>query len=181
MRQRGDVVGRLTEVHATRGDLLYLRMLLLRRKGVLSFTELRTVDGIVYNTFKDACAALGLLNNDNQWHDALSENSDSSMPFQLRAMFVNILVYCSVSNPYGLWEAHWKALSDDVLYNKRKVTENIHLSLTEYEIQNYAFAGIVNFVFGCPFKKIIIIHIIFFEKKDNSILKSNNACCQKKK
>lgn len=32
MRQRGDVVGRLTEVHATSGDLLYLRMLLLRRK-----------------------------------------------------------------------------------------------------------------------------------------------------
>ncbi|XP_074327973.1 uncharacterized protein LOC141665888 [Apium graveolens] len=33
-RQRGDVVGRLTEVHATGGDLLYLRMLLMRRKEI---------------------------------------------------------------------------------------------------------------------------------------------------
>lgn len=114
---------------------------------MLSFTDLCTVNGVVYDTFKEACAALGLLNNDNQWHDALSENSNSAMPFQLRAMFVNILVYCSVSNPLGLWEAHWKALSDDVLYNKRKVMENIHLTLSEYEIQNYTLAGLCKYYF----------------------------------
>lgn len=74
-------------------------MLLLRRKGV---TELRTVDDIVYDTFKEACGAVGLLNNDNQWHDALAENSHSYKSFHLRALFVNILVYCSVSNPLAV-------------------------------------------------------------------------------
>ncbi|XP_074322869.1 uncharacterized protein LOC141659841 [Apium graveolens] len=64
LRQRGDVVGRLTEVHATNGELLYLRMLLLRKKGCLSFSDLKTVDGVTYDTFKDVCGALGLLNND---------------------------------------------------------------------------------------------------------------------
>ncbi|XP_074374145.1 uncharacterized protein LOC141714530 [Apium graveolens] len=45
-RQRGDVVGRLTEVHAIGGDLLYIRMLLMRIKGSTSFDELRTVEEI---------------------------------------------------------------------------------------------------------------------------------------
>ncbi|XP_074363217.1 uncharacterized protein LOC141703666 [Apium graveolens] len=91
LRQRGDVVGRLAEVHATTGELLYLQMLLLRCKGVLSFSQLHTIDGTTYDTFKEACGALGLLNNDKQWHDALEENAFSAMPTQIRAMFVNIL------------------------------------------------------------------------------------------
>lgn len=142
IRQRGDVVGRLTEVHATSGELLYLRMLLLSKKGCLSFVDLRTVDSISYDSFKEACGALGLLNNDKQWHDALYENSHSAMPTQLRAMFVNILVYCSVSDPLSLWDTHWQSLSDDIVYHRRKITESFHLTLSEYEIKNYALAGI---------------------------------------
>lgn len=66
LRERGEVVKRLTEVYTSSGELLYLRMLLLRRKGSLSFSELRTVDGVTYDTFKEACGALGLLHNDKQ-------------------------------------------------------------------------------------------------------------------
>ncbi|XP_074342043.1 uncharacterized protein LOC141679438 [Apium graveolens] len=65
-RQRGDIVDRLIEVHATGGDLLYLRMLLMRRKGSTLFDELRTVEGHVFESFKEACAAMGLLQNDSQ-------------------------------------------------------------------------------------------------------------------
>ncbi|XP_074374279.1 uncharacterized protein LOC141714673 [Apium graveolens] len=105
LRQRGYVVGRLAEVHATTGELLYLRMLLLRCKGALSFSQLHTIDGTTYDTFKEACGAL-------------------------------------VSDPLALWEKHWPALSDDVLYIRRKISDNIHLTLSEYEIQNYALAEI---------------------------------------
>ncbi|XP_074342152.1 uncharacterized protein LOC141679588 [Apium graveolens] len=66
LRQRGDVVGRC--------------------KGALSFTQLRTIDGTIYDTFREAYGALGLLNNDKQWHDALEENAFSAMPTQIRAM-----------------------------------------------------------------------------------------------
>ncbi|XP_074374596.1 uncharacterized protein LOC141715007 [Apium graveolens] len=142
--QRGNVVGRLAEVHATTGELLYLRMLLLRCKGALSFSQLRTIDGTTYDTFKKACGALGLLNNDKQWHDALEENAFSAMPTHIRAMFVNILANCSVFDLLALWEKHWPALSDDVLYIRRKISDKIHLTLSEYEIQNYALAEIEN-------------------------------------
>ncbi|XP_074378070.1 uncharacterized protein LOC141719593 [Apium graveolens] len=142
LRQRGDVVGRLAEVHAATGDLLYLRMLLLRCKGALSFIQLKTIDGTTYDTFKEACGALVPLNNDKQWHDALEENAFSAMPTQIRAMFVNILENCSVSDPLALWEKHWPAFSNDVLYMRRKISDNIHLTLSKYEIQNYALAEI---------------------------------------
>ncbi|XP_074356007.1 uncharacterized protein LOC141695678 [Apium graveolens] len=104
--------------------------------------NLCTIDGTTYDTFKEACGVLGLLNNDKQWHGALEENAFSAMPTQIRAMFVNILAYCSVSDSLALWEKHWPALSDDVLYIRRKISDNIHLTLSEYEIQNYALAKI---------------------------------------
>ncbi|XP_074324030.1 uncharacterized protein LOC141660953 [Apium graveolens] len=111
-------------------------------KGALSFTQLRTIDGTTYDTFKEACGALGLLNNDKQWHDTLEENAFSAMPTQIRAIFVNILANCSVSDPLALWQKHWPTLSDDVLYMRRTISDNIHLTLSEYEIQNYALAEI---------------------------------------
>lgn len=90
IRERGMVVGRLSEVHASSGDSFFLRMLLLRNKGATSFKDLRTVDGKVYGSFKEACDALCLLNDDNQWHAALKENAQVAFPQQIRAMFVHI-------------------------------------------------------------------------------------------
>ncbi|XP_074377572.1 uncharacterized protein LOC141719090 [Apium graveolens] len=97
--QRGDVVGRLPEVHAAGGDLLYLRLLLMRRKGATSFEELRRVEGHVFESFKEACATMELFQNDSQWYGAMVKNSHSSLAKQLREMFVKILAYCSISDP----------------------------------------------------------------------------------
>lgn len=140
-RQRGMVIGRLSEVHASSGDAFYLRMLLMRNKGSTSFTDLRTVAGIVYGTFKEACNALGLLKNDNQWDEALGENSHSAFPGQLRAMFVHILTNCPVADPGKLWRKHWTSMSEDILYSKRKQTGNQTLDLSAHEVENYALAG----------------------------------------
>ncbi|WOG92304.1 hypothetical protein DCAR_0311567 [Daucus carota subsp. sativus] len=144
-RQRGDVVGRLSEVHATAGDLLYLRMLLMRKKGCLGFEDIRTVDGVVYDTFKEACGAMGLLQDDNQWHEALSENSHSAFPHQLREMFVNILAHNTVADPLLLWTRHWKCMSEDILRKQRSTTGINDLELPEVDIHNYTLAGILVF------------------------------------
>jgi hypothetical protein len=37
------------------------------------------VDGIEHDKFKDACIAMGLLVNDNEWHEALEEVGLSSL------------------------------------------------------------------------------------------------------
>ena len=62
-------------------ELFYLRLLLLHVRGAQSYEDLRTVtfdstDGpipIEYETFRDAASALGLLENDQQWHQCLEE------------------------------------------------------------------------------------------------------------
>lgn len=146
MRKRGIVVGRLTEVHASSGDAFYLRMLLLRTKGATSFTDLRTVNGQVYNSFKETCDALGLLKDDKQWHDALRENSQTAFPQQLRSMFVHILTNCPVADPLKLWQNHWTSMSDDILYSKRKVLKNEELTLSIIDLENYTLAGSFTYI-----------------------------------
>jgi hypothetical protein len=50
-------------------------MLLNCVKGATSYKHLQIVDGIEHDTFKDARIAMGLLANDNEWHQALEEAS----------------------------------------------------------------------------------------------------------
>ncbi|XP_074323832.1 uncharacterized protein LOC141660742 [Apium graveolens] len=140
-RKRGDVIGRLSEVHSSSGEILYLRMPLLRIKGAVSFDDLKTVHGHIHKSFHEACAALGLLQNDQQWHEAIAENSHISMPPQLRAMFVNIVVYIPISHSRSFWDTHWGCMSDDIILVRRHLTNNPNLCLSDYDIQNYALAA----------------------------------------
>jgi hypothetical protein len=48
-------------------------MLLNCIKGATSYEHLRTMDGIEHDKFKDACITMGLLADDNEWHQALEE------------------------------------------------------------------------------------------------------------
>lgn len=73
-------------------------MLLSRVRGPTCFKDIQTVEGVTYNTFQEACGALGLLKDDNEWHEAIQENVSTAMPSQLRSLFVHIIVNCQVSD-----------------------------------------------------------------------------------
>jgi hypothetical protein len=73
LRKQGFAIGRMYYAHPTSGERYYLRMLLNCVKGVTSYEHLRTVDGKEHDTFKDACIAMGLLADDNEWDQALEE------------------------------------------------------------------------------------------------------------
>ncbi|GBN15496.1 hypothetical protein AVEN_64870-1 [Araneus ventricosus] len=74
-RQRGgqQVIGRMPVVNIQDSERYYLRLLLLRKLGAVSFEDLKTVDGIVCNTFQHACKMQGLLEGDQHWYDTLNE------------------------------------------------------------------------------------------------------------
>ncbi|GJX41745.1 hypothetical protein Tco_0256735 [Tanacetum coccineum] len=57
---------RLTYVHPSSGELFYFRMLLCHQKGCKSPTEVRTVKGEIFPTYRAACEALGLLGDDKE-------------------------------------------------------------------------------------------------------------------
>ncbi len=73
MHKKGFAIGRMYYAHPTSGERYYLRMFLNCVKGATSDEHLRTVDGTKHDTFKDACIAMGLLEDDNEWHQALEE------------------------------------------------------------------------------------------------------------
>ncbi|XP_016172760.1 uncharacterized protein LOC107615170 [Arachis ipaensis] len=72
-RKHGYSIGRLTHVPCGNGEDYYLKLLLNIQKGCLSFVELRTVEGVVYGTFKEACYVLGLFQDDKEFIDAIFE------------------------------------------------------------------------------------------------------------
>ncbi len=75
MCKRGFAIGRMYYAHPTSNERYYLRMLLNCIKGATSYKHLRTMDGKEHNTFKDACIAMGLLVDNNEWDQTLEEAS----------------------------------------------------------------------------------------------------------
>ncbi|GJX52812.1 ATP-dependent DNA helicase PIF1-like protein [Tanacetum coccineum] len=78
------------------------------------FKELMTVNNRLYPTFKAACFAYGLLNDDKEWAHAISE----------------------------LWEQTWELLSEDILRRKRKLFKYPDLQLIDEQIKNYCLLEI---------------------------------------
>ena len=106
-------VVRLPFVFPSAGDAFYLRMVLHHARGATCFTELRTVDGVVYSNFEQVARALGLCKDDDEWHKCMQEASLHSMPCQLRALFVVILMQCDNVNAHALWVAHKEKMAED--------------------------------------------------------------------
>jgi hypothetical protein len=57
-------ISRLYNAHPSSGERYYLRMLLNTVKGCMSYKDIRTVRGVQHPTFKEACQALGFLDDD---------------------------------------------------------------------------------------------------------------------
>ncbi|KAL8151511.1 hypothetical protein V2J09_021319 [Rumex salicifolius] len=91
---------------------------------------------------RETCYSLGMLNDDNEWSDAIQEAHQWATGTQLWELFVTILLFCDVSRPKNLWEKNWEALSEDVLYQKRKQYGFPNLELSANQIQNYCILHI---------------------------------------
>jgi len=95
------------------GERHFLRLLLNHIPGPTSFEFLRTYEGVVYPTFKQACLARGLLLDDNEHRAALEQAVRYQMPYGLRGLFITLLSTEEVTSPATLWEEFKDALSDD--------------------------------------------------------------------
>uniref|UniRef100_A0A453CJP2 ATP-dependent DNA helicase n=1 Tax=Aegilops tauschii subsp. strangulata TaxID=200361 RepID=A0A453CJP2_AEGTS len=106
-------IGRIVSAHPAEGERYYLRVLLNHVTGATSFQDLRTVNGIVYSTFREAAERRGLIESDNTINECLDEAKVFHMPSSLRRLFATILVFCEPSNVRGLWDRHMEAMTED--------------------------------------------------------------------
>lgn len=103
IREKGEAIGRIYMISPKQGDLYYCRLLLTHRRGVISFDNLRTIDGELL-TYKVACVRLGLVENDKHCVEALEEAKTLCSPVALRGLFVTILLELHPEDPLALWE-----------------------------------------------------------------------------
>ena len=91
-KKQFNVFGHLYAVSPTQSELFHLRLLLLHVKGGTSYEDLRTVNGVLYDSFAAACLALGLIEDDDKWIKAMQEATLWMMPQRLCLLFTRILI-----------------------------------------------------------------------------------------
>lgn len=108
-------LSRLQSVHISRGELFYLRSLLLSRPGT-GWEDLRTVNETVHPSFQAACIALGLFADKDEAQVCMQEAVDTlRTPQQLRILFIHLLTNSCISTPLEFWNEFRLRISEDFI------------------------------------------------------------------
>ncbi|CAN1158085.1 ATP-dependent DNA helicase PIF1 [Linum perenne] len=132
-RKKGFAIGRIAYIHPGANDTFYLRQLLTKVRGALSFVHLRTVNGTVCHSFKVACQKLGLLANDDEWLLVMNEVGQWGMCSLLRTLFVSMLMFCELANPIDLFNKTWELMAEDISYKYRR-ENRVYAAVSDSEI-----------------------------------------------
>jgi len=74
---------------------------------------------VIHETFQDACQDFGLLQDDQEWTSCMQSSETFASAYQMRHLFVSLLLFNSISNPLELWNTFKQDMSDDFLYQAR--------------------------------------------------------------
>jgi len=129
-----EVIGRMYFVHPKAGERFYLRTLLTIVKGAESWEDLRRHQGQLHTSFKAACFARGLLEDDGEWRKCLQEAGHMQTGHQLRCLFAIILLHCHPAQPHILWDLNKAKLCDDL---RHRLIARGHLNPTDDNIFDY--------------------------------------------
>ncbi|GBP76086.1 hypothetical protein EVAR_46954_1 [Eumeta japonica] len=102
----GNTLGQLYTFHPKQRECFLLRLLLVNVPGPTSFQYLRTVNGILYDTYHDACRESHLLEDDNHWDITLANAALSSSPHQIHQLFIILLTTGFLSQASILWDKY---------------------------------------------------------------------------
>lgn len=105
-------------------------------KGATNYEDIRTYNGIVYQTFKEACAARGLLNDDNKWYNTFEEAANWATASHLRYLFTIILLFCNLKDERNFYEKNWRKMTDDIEHRLALRYHPIKYIPTEIELQD---------------------------------------------
>ncbi|MCH81881.1 helicase-like protein, partial [Trifolium medium] len=141
-RKKGFSIGRLHFVPPGSGPKFYLRTLLTYVRGPTSFDDIRTVNNVKYNSFKDACFALGLMDDDKEFILGIKEAGHWGSGAFLRRLFVILLLSGQLHQPHSVWNITWDYLSDDIQRRQRRILCVNDLVLTPDQLKSYALAEI---------------------------------------
>ncbi|XP_062224612.1 uncharacterized protein LOC133923203 [Phragmites australis] len=135
-RKRGIKIGRLRYVHPSTDETFYVCMLLMVVRGAMSYEDVRTYEGIVYPTYHAACQARGLIGDDTELACLFDEAIVWATAYQLRNLFMTVLVYCEVGNVKSLFNRYWKYMADDLAYKLKRTLQNPSYVIPDHALQS---------------------------------------------
>jgi PIF1-like helicase/Helitron helicase-like domain at N-terminus/Helicase len=112
-------IGRIYQVNPFQGEIYYLRRLLTIVPGPTSFDDLRTVNGILYDSFEAACRAHGIISHESDWEDCFNEAKDMRTGWYLRRMLISAILYGGLTDARRIWERFADFICDDLPYHIR--------------------------------------------------------------
>ncbi|CAH9127716.1 unnamed protein product, partial [Cuscuta epithymum] len=141
-RKKAFAIGRIYYVPPGCGESYYMRCLLNHIRGVTCHEDLRTINGVLYNSYRETCYALGLLDDDKEFVDGFTEASDFATAFALRILFVILLWSESMSRPEFVWEKCWIYMAEDIQYKLRKMYQHPGFVMDNEQLHMAALAEI---------------------------------------
>ena len=81
--------------------------------GKTSYEDLRTIDNVTYSSYQEVCRELGMLKDDELWKLVMEDAKQQKLPKQMRELFVTLMVFCDVNDPFALLEQFWEPMSED--------------------------------------------------------------------
>ncbi len=124
---------------AGQGNRHYIKMLLCKVKGATCFADLKIYNGHSYASFRVACAARGLLDDDDMHDNIMEECAQCQMPRELRHTFAILLLWDPPVKPNELWEKYANDLAADFIHHKRQV-DSLHCLLFKFIVETMVFA-----------------------------------------
>lgn len=112
--QHKPTIGRLYTVSPVQTDLWHLRILLNSVKAI-SWEDLRTHEGVEYDSFAEAALAKGLIQNDDEQMRAMREASLISTPKEMRFLFATLLVFQPPVHTAQLWADYQVEMAEDFI------------------------------------------------------------------
>ena len=149
--QKGIAIGRMYTCSPYAGERYFLRLLLTIVPGARSFSHLWTVAETENSTFRGACKALGLLQDDQEWFNYFTEAITFATGHSLRLLFSTGLIHEEISDPLELWNQFKEHFCDDLQYHLQvqglagleipEGMQNIHFDYGLFEISELLAAG----------------------------------------
>jgi len=74
-----------------------------------------------FGTYREACLSIGLIDNDQEWHQCLEEASGFYSASRLRELFATILTHCFPTDPLELFNHFQIHLMEDIVHQRLKI------------------------------------------------------------
>uniref|UniRef100_A0ABD2WQT2 ATP-dependent DNA helicase n=1 Tax=Trichogramma kaykai TaxID=54128 RepID=A0ABD2WQT2_9HYME len=105
-RMTKPIISRMYLVSPKQKERYYLRILLLHTRGAKSFDDLKTFDGIKYNTYLEVVRARNLIKIDNEWDLCLAESVEIKFPHAICELFAFICIHHNPINSRDLYDKY---------------------------------------------------------------------------